>query len=100
MCCSPAETLRLSVLLLLIAALQTLKRLDVLDGFKCFVKVVHDVRDEGLDVLLHGEKKEKGSHQSVQYSYNTIVYLVRQLLLLKKNTYHFDKLEEFNDGRV
>lgn len=49
---SPAEALALAILLLLVSALQALERLDVLDGFKCFVEIVHNVSNERLDVLL------------------------------------------------
>lgn len=48
----PVKSQSLSVLLLLISALQALKSLDVFNGFKCFVVVVYNVCYEGLDILL------------------------------------------------
>lgn len=50
------ESLTLPVLLLLVPAFQALEGLDVLDGFKCFVEVIHNVSYERLDVLLERDK--------------------------------------------
>lgn len=54
--CSPVESLTLPVFFLFVAPLQALKGLNVLDGFKCFVKVIHNVSDERFDVLLKNKK--------------------------------------------
>lgn len=51
----PVESLTLSVFFLLISAFQALESLDVLNGFKCFVEVIHNVSYERFDVLLKRE---------------------------------------------
>lgn len=52
----PVESLTLPVFFLLVPAFQALESLDVLNGFKCFVEVIHNVSYERLDVLLKREE--------------------------------------------
>lgn len=61
---SPVESLTLPVFFLLIPAFQALKSLDVLNGFKCFVEVIHNVSYERLNVLLEREDMVENDKQS------------------------------------
>jgi len=61
--------LTLPIFLLLVPALQALEGLDVLDGFKCFVEVIHNVSYERLDVLLEGEEMVGKKYQN-QFSFS------------------------------
>lgn len=55
----PGQSLTLPVLLLLIPAFQPLESLNVLNRFKCFVEIIHNVSNQGLDVLLVRKDREK-----------------------------------------
>lgn len=61
---APAESSALPLFLLLVAALQTLERLHVLDGLQRLVEVIHDVCDERADVLLRGEAERSDASGS------------------------------------
>ncbi len=54
---SPAESSAPTLLLLLVAALQALEGLHVLDGLQRRVEVIHDVCDQRFDVLLVTEEQ-------------------------------------------
>lgn len=48
----PADPSALSIFLLLVSTFQPFERLNILDGFKCFIKVVDYVSNKWFNVLL------------------------------------------------